>query len=114
MPSCFWSLIDLMTRSLVVPCETEMVFPFRSSTSLMPELVFTNRRVPPMKVTCENSTCFWRVKVLVVEPHSRSIVPFATNGTRVCEITGICLICRLGRLSSALIASTILPQRSIE
>jgi hypothetical protein len=58
-------------------------------------------------------TCFWRSRLLVVEPHSRSIVPLAISGMRVADVTGLSLTCRFGILSSALIASTTFMQMSI-
>ncbi|CAB3745591.1 hypothetical protein LMG27174_07343 [Paraburkholderia rhynchosiae] len=35
-----------------------------------------------------NETSLWRSTVLVVLPHSRSIVPFASSGRRVADVTG--------------------------
>ena len=67
-----------------------------------------------MKVRCEKSACFWRVSVLVVEPHSRSTVPLATSGMRVCDTTGMRRTLRSGIFSSAFTASTTFSHRSIE
>ena len=49
----------------------------------------------------------------MVEPHSRSIVPFAISGMRVAEVTGFSLTSSFWSLSSALTASTIRMQMSI-
>ena len=35
-----------------------------------------------------NATCFSRSALLVVEPHSRSMVPLASSGMRFDEVTG--------------------------
>ena len=59
------------------------------------------------------ATCFWRSRLLVVEPHSRSIVPFAISGMRVAEVTGFSLTSSFWSLSSAFTASTIFMQMSI-
>jgi hypothetical protein len=44
--------------------------------------------VPVMKVVKVNAAWLWREKVLVVAPHSRSIVPLASRAKRVCGETG--------------------------
>ena len=58
-------------------------------------------------------TCFWRSRLLVVDPHSRSIVPLAISGMRVAEVTGFSATFRFGMLSLALTASTTFMQMSI-
>lgn len=67
----------------------------------------TNRRVLASKIPIENSTCRVLSAVLVVEPHSRSTVPFFTSGIRVCDVTRLYRTFSLGILSYCLIASTI-------
>ncbi|MNG23248.1 hypothetical protein D3C84_1078330 [compost metagenome] len=60
-----------------------------------------------MKMLVENETCFWRSRLLVVEPHSMSIVPFCSSVIRFCEVIGISLTCRFGSFSWSFTASTI-------
>ncbi|MNC85638.1 hypothetical protein D3C83_12480 [compost metagenome] len=55
-----------------------------------------------------NHTCFWRSRLLVVEPHSIWMVPFAISGMRVAEVTGFSLTSSFFSLRCALIASTTL------
>jgi len=64
------------------------------------------------KCVIVNHTCSWRARLLVVEPHSRSIVPFAISGMRFAEVTSWYLTSILGILSSDFTASTILRHRS--
>lgn len=59
------------------------------------------------KMPIEKSTCRALSAVLVVEPHSRSTVPFCTSGIRVCDVTRLYRTFSLGIPSSCLIASTI-------
>ena len=58
-------------------------------------------------------TCFWRSRLLVVDPHSRSIVPLAISGIRVADVTGFSTTLRFGIFNSALTASTAFMQMSI-
>ncbi|MCY1245943.1 hypothetical protein D9M72_591350 [compost metagenome] len=107
MPS-FWSSFILRSRrSDVVPAVVTMFLPFRSAQSLMPASFFTMMRVPMMKMELVNATCFWRSRLLVVEPHSMSMVPFCSSVMRFCEVIGISLTCRFGSFSWSLMASTI-------
>src|ERR1700693_2783006 len=85
----------LMVRSLVVPCVTTTVLFLRSLYDLILEDFLTTSLVPVMKVTGANATSFWRVRLLVVEPHSRSTVPLDISGMRVCEVTGLYFTVRL-------------------
>ena len=50
------------------------------------------------KMVVEKPTCFWRSRLLVVEPHSMSMVPFWTRVMRLAEVTGIRLGVELGQL----------------
>jgi hypothetical protein len=50
-------------------------------------------------VVTAKATSFWRVALLVVEPHSMSTVPFCTSGMRFCEVTGWYLMSSLARPS---------------
>src|SRR5450631_902024 len=53
-------------------------------------------------------TCFWRSALLVVEPHSRSMVPLASKGMRVDDVTEVNSTSSLSSLSSFFTAATIL------
>ncbi|MNY65542.1 hypothetical protein D3C86_2028230 [compost metagenome] len=52
--------------------------------------------------------------MLVVLPHSMSIVPFCISGMRFCEVIGVSLTCRFGMFSVVLILSTICNRISCE
>ena len=52
------------------------------------ESALTAMRTSSTKVVLANETSFWRAALLVVEPHSMSMVPFCISGTRFCEVTG--------------------------
>ena len=54
----------------------------------MPELALVRMRPSSTYVVIANATSFWRPALLVVEPHSRSTVPFCTSGMRFCDVTG--------------------------
>src|SRR5262245_11058820 len=62
----------------------------------------------------ENPTCFCRLVMLAVEPHSMSTVPLATSGMRVAEVTGLYLTVRPARPSFAFTASATCLHSSIE
>ena len=65
-------------------------------------------RVAVRKCVLINSTCFSRSVLLVVDPHSRSMVPLAISGIRADELTGLSLTSSLSSFSSFFTASTIL------
>src|SRR5882672_423089 len=113
MPRFFSTFNSVAFLMLVVPEVETTVLPLRSVSDLMFEDFFATYRLAVTKCVIVNDTCFWRSRLLVVEPHSRSIVPFAINGMRVAEVTGLRLTLRLGILRSALTASTIFMQMSI-
>ncbi len=71
----------------MVPEVTTTALSFRSGKSLIGPPFFTSRRVPTTKMVSEKAACFWRSRLLVVEPHSKSKVPFCNNGIRFCEVT---------------------------
>ena len=97
----------------VVPEVDTTVLPLRSASLPMFDAFFATYRFAVTKWVMVNATCFWRSRLLVVEPHSRSMVPFAISGIRVAEVTGLSLTSRFGILSSAFTASTIFMQMSI-
>src|SRR5881397_2444380 len=98
---------------LVVPEVDTTVLPLRSSSFLRFDAFLLTKRFAVTKCVIVKATCFWRSRLLVVEPHSRSTVPLAIRGMRVAEVTGFSFTWRFGILSSALTASTILPHRYI-
>ena len=75
---------------------------------------FAIHRLAVTKCVIVNQTCSWRGMLLVVEPHSRSIVPLAMSGMRLAEVTSWYFTSSLGILRSALTASTIFMHKSIE
>ncbi|MNG35327.1 hypothetical protein D3C84_1220340 [compost metagenome] len=51
--------------------------------------------MPETNIVGEKATRFWRSRLLVVEPHSRSTWPLTTASMRESEVTGTHLIVRL-------------------
>src|SRR6267143_1750490 len=102
MPRFFWPFSSVICLMLVVPEVDTTVLPLRSLRVLRFEAFLLTKRFAVTKWVIVNDTCFCRWRLLVVEPHSRSTVPFAINGIRVAEVTGFSLTWRLGILSSAL------------
>ena len=72
---------------LVVPAVETMVLPFRSASVFSFADFFDTQRLAVTKCVMVNQTCSWRAMLLVVEPHSRSMVPFAISGMRLAEVT---------------------------
>ena len=72
----------------------------------MPLSLRVSSRVRTMKIVFEKATCFCRSRLLVVEPHSMSTVPFCTSGMRFCEVTGTSFTWTPGSFSSCFTAST--------
>jgi hypothetical protein len=107
------SASEATPASSPVPEVETTVLPLRSSSFEMLEAFFATYRFAVTKCVIVKATCFWRSRLLVVEPHSRSIVPFAISGMRVAEVTGFSLTSIFGILSSVFTASTIFMQRSI-
>src|SRR5215470_1714742 len=87
MPRFCAALISVICLMLVVPAVETMVLPFRSASVLMFEDFFATQRFAVTKWVIVKDTSFWRAMLLVVEPHSRSIVPFAISGMRFAEVT---------------------------
>ena len=67
-----------------------------------------------MKMLFENATCFWRSRLLVVEPHSKSIVPFCSSEMRFCEVIGVSLTCSFCTPSFFSTPATIMLEISCE
>src|SRR6516164_5320270 len=105
--SPFCAPISVICLILVVPEVDTTVLPLRSSTVLRFADFFDTKRFAVTKCVMVNETCFWRSRLLVVEPHSRSTVPLAINGMRVAEVTGLSLVSRFASLRSFFTPSTI-------
>ena len=99
--------------SLVVPAVTATFLPARSRNERIGEPFFTSSLVPETKIVGEKLTSFWRSRLLVVEPHSRSTWPEVTAAMRDSDVTG-CHRIAIVRPTSSLIASTSSLHRSIE
>ena len=82
------TLSALIIFSLVVPCVTTTVLPRRSSTPLTLDDFFASILMPATNVVYAKATSFWRSRVFVVEPHSRSTLPSLTIAMRLDEVTG--------------------------
>ena len=89
IPIFLSSFILRSSRSEVVPAVVTTFLPARSAKSLTPRVLRVSSRVPMTKMVVEKETCFCRSRLLVVEPHSMSTVPFWTSGMRFCEVTGM-------------------------
>ena len=81
---------------------------------LMFEDLFASILMPATNVVYANATSFWRSRVFVVEPHSRSTLPFLTISIRLADDTGRKRTSRRGSFSSLLIASASLRHTSTE
>ena len=112
MPRFFCPFSSVACLMLVVPDVDTTVLPLRSLRLLRLAAFLLTNRFAVTKCVIVNATCFWRSRLFVVEPHSRSIVPLAINGMRVADVTGFSFTWRFGIFSSALTASTIFPHRS--
>ena len=69
--------------------------------------------VPDTKKVGENATDFWRSRLLVVEPHSRSTCPLATAAMRDSDVT-FCHRIAIVLPRASPIASTSCRHRSME
>src|SRR5437879_11332099 len=87
MPRFFAALISVIPLMLVVPAVETMVLPLRLSSLSSLADFFATQRFAVTKWVIVNETSFWRAMLLVVEPHSRSMVPFAISGMRFAEVT---------------------------
>ena len=84
----FCAPISVICLILVVPDVDTTVLPLRSSTVFRFADFFDTNRFAVTKWVMVNETCFCRSRLLVVEPHSRSMVPFAIGGIWVAEVPG--------------------------
>src|SRR5713101_3327973 len=97
---------------LVVQAVETTVLPLKSGRVLRFADFFATQLLAVTKLVMVNHTCSCRAKLFVVEPHSRSIVPFAISGMRFAEVTSWYLTSSLGILSSLFTASTMRRHRS--
>ena len=111
--SAFWSA-PRSAVSVVVPGMTPTFFPPKSWKLVSVAVVLTRRLPPSTKVMLLKSTCSCRESVLVVEPHSRSMVPPTTAEIRVSTVTGTHFTSSFWRRSCCCTPVTTLLQRSTE
>src|SRR5260370_35435159 len=98
MPRFCAAWISVICLMLVVPAVETMVLPFRSLSDLSLADFLETQRFAVTKCVMVNDTSFWRARLLVVEPHSRSMVPFAMIGIRFAEVTSWYLVSSFGIL----------------
>src|SRR5438034_10670165 len=106
MPRLRAALASVSCLMLVVPDVETTDLPLRSSIEPILLDFFETKRVAVRKWVLVKETCFRRSALLVVEPHSRSMVPLASNGMRVDDVTGLTWASGLSSLSSFLTSST--------
>ena len=82
-------------------------------TSAIGEPFLTSSLVPETNIVGEKPTSFWRSRLFVVDPHSRSTWPEVTAAMRDSDVTGSHLMATV-RPTSSPIASTTSLHRSIE
>src|SRR5882757_7620566 len=104
------ALASVSCLMLVEPEVETTDLPLRSSIEPILLDFLETKRLAVRKWVLVKETCFWRSALLVVEPHSRSTVPFAISGIRVADVTGLSLTSSLSTLSSCFTAATILEQ----
>src|SRR5260221_11608926 len=102
------ALASVSCLMFVVPDVEATDLPLRSSIEQSLLDFLETKRVAVRKWVLVNATCFRRSELLVVDPHSRSMVPLASNGIRVDDVTGWNSIASLSSLSSLFTASKIL------
>jgi len=76
--------------------------PFKSGSVLRFADFLATQRLAVTKWGDGEHTCSCRAKLFVVEPHSRSIVPFAISGMRFAEVTSWYLTSSFGHLELGL------------
>src|SRR3954471_23094538 len=83
------ALASVSCLILVVPEVETTGLPFRSTIDLMLLDFLETKRLAGRKWVVGKEIWFWPSAVLGGEPHSRSIVPLASKGIRVDEVTGL-------------------------
>src|SRR3984893_19042431 len=94
------ALASVSCLMLVVPEVEATDLPLRPSIESILLDFFETKRVAVKKWVLVNETCFRRSALLVVEQHSRSMVPLASRGMRVDDVTGLNWTPSLSSLSS--------------
>src|SRR6201992_1499610 len=107
------ALTSVSCLMLLVPEVDATDLPLRPSIELSLLACVGTKRVAVRKWLLVKETCDRRSGLLVVEPHSRSMVPLASNGMRDDDVSGLNSTSSLSSLSSFFQASTILGQISI-
>src|SRR6202171_3694201 len=102
------ALASVSCLMLVEPEVETTDLPLRSSIELILLNFLETKRLAVRKWVLVKEICFWRSALLVLDPHSRSMVPLASKGMRVDGGTGGRLTSSLSSLSSFFTASTIL------
>ena len=97
-----------MAFSLVVPAVTATFLLARSRTERICVSCRTMTLVPATNMMGEKATRFWRSRLLVVEPHSRSTWPLATASTRLSAVTGTQRMARLLLTASSMLVTSAL------
>src|SRR3981189_857597 len=108
MPRLRAALASVSCLMLVVPDVETTDLPLRSSIELILLDFFETKRLAVRRGGLGEAICFGFSVLLVVEPHSRSMVPLASNGMRVDDVTGVSLTSSLSSLSSFFPAAPIL------
>src|SRR4029450_2154696 len=91
--------------SVVVLAISPTRLPPRSVTPRTPGATVARRLAPSTKIMWLKATCSMRPKVIVVDPHSRSMVPFTSLLTRSAGVAGTQLIFRSASFSDCLMAA---------
>src|SRR5438309_10843895 len=85
------ALASFSCLMLVEPEVETTDLPLRSSIELILLDFLETKRLAVRKWVLVKEICFWRSALLVLDPHSRSMVPLASNGMRVDGVTGVSL-----------------------
>jgi len=89
MPRLRAALASVSCLMLVVPEVEATDLPLRSSIDLRLLDFFETKRVAVRKWVLVKETCFRRSALLVVEPHSRSMVAIGEQGNAGDDVTGL-------------------------
>ena len=100
--------------SVVVLGTTPTRLPARSFTVPMPESAVASRLPPSTEIMWLNATCSMRPKVIVVDPHSRSIAPLTSLAMRSAGVTVNQATLSPGSFRDSRIPAATCRQRSIE
>src|SRR5438270_412106 len=87
IPRFFSELSWVASLMLLVPAVETIVLPLRLSSVGTLDVFLYAQRLAGMKYVLVKLTCCWRSRLLVVEPHSRSMVPLEISGMRLAEVT---------------------------